>query len=367
MKIALVHDWYYVNGGAEKVVKAINDVFPECEHFALFDIMSDQDKLKILNTTNVTTTFVQKLPFISKLHRKYLQLYPYAIEQLDLREFDIIISSSSSVAKGVLTNSNQVHICYCHSPMRYAWDLYHNYIEESGFNQITRMYAKHVLHKLRLWDVMSSNRVDFFIANSNYISKRIKKVYRRDAKVIYPPVNTDYFSLDKNAARDYYFTASRMVSYKKIDLIVDAFVKNGKKLVVAGDGPEFKKIKSIAKDNIVFLGHVSNEKLKQYLQNAKAFIFAAEEDFGIAPVEAQACGTPVIAYGKGGALETVIDNKTGVFYYQQNVESLQDAIKKFDNLTFDYSAIREHSLKFSTQNFKATIKQHITTCAKNSF
>lgn len=366
IKIALVHDWYYVNGGAEKVIKAINEVFPDCEHFALFDIMPKEEKLKFLKTSKVTTTFAQKLPFISKFHRNYLQLYPCAIEQLDLSGFDIVISSSSSVAKGVLTNSNQVHICYCHSPMRYAWGLYHTYLKESRFNWITKSYAKYVLHKLRLWDVISSNRVDFFIANSNYISKRINKIYRRDSVVIYPPIDVNFFSLSENATRDYYFTASRMVSYKKIDLIVETFAKNGNKLIVAGDGPEFKKIKSKSKENIVFLGYISKEELKKYLQNAKAFVFAAEEDFGIVPVEAQACGTPVIAFGKGGALETVIDNKTGVLFYEQTTESLQKAIERFENYTFDYSAIRKHSLKFSTENFKDKIEQYVIECAKEA-
>lgn len=359
MRIALVHDWYYVDGGAEKVIKALTEIFPDCENFALFDLMSNKEKSKILSNPKVTTTFVQNLPFISKFHRHYLQLYPYAIEQFDLSEFDLIISSSSSVAKGVLTNSNQIHICYCHSPMRYAWDLYHNYLSESKFNILTKIYAKYVLHKIRLWDVMSSNRVDYFIANSDYISKRIKKVYKRDSAVIYPPVDTEYFSFDENSFRDYYFTASRMVSYKRIDLIVETFAKNGKKLIVAGDGPEINKIKSKSKANITFLGHVSKEELKKYLQSAKAFVFAAEEDFGILPVEAQACGTPVIAYGKGGVLETVIDNKTGILFEEQTVESLQNAINKFEELVFNYQEVRQHSLKFSKDNFKELMHKFI--------
>lgn len=359
MKIALIHDWYYVNGGAEKVVKAITSIFPDCEHFALFDVMPDNDKLKIINTTQVTTTFIQKLPFISKLHRKYLQLYPYAIEQLDLRQYDLVISSSSSVAKGVLTNANQVHICYCHSPMRYAWDLYHNYLRESGFNWLAKLYAKKVLHKIRVWDIISSNRVDYFIANSEYIAKRINKVYRKESKVIYPPVDVNYFSLDKNSTRDYYFTASRMVPYKKIDLIVETFAKNGKKLYVAGDGPELKKIKSKSMDNIVFLGHISKPELKKYLQNAKAFVFASEEDFGIVPVEAQACGTPVIAYGKGGSLETVLDKKTGLFFYEQTVEKLDEAITHFEKSTFNYEEIRNHAITFSEERFKSEISEFV--------
>lgn len=359
MKIALIHDWYYTNGGAEKVIKALSKTFPDCEHFALFDVMSDTDKLNLLNTTKVNTTFIQKMPFISKFHRKYLQLYPYAIEQLDLRSFDLIISSSSAVAKGVLTNSNQVHICYCHSPMRYAWDLYHQYLSESKFGFLSGFYAKYVLHKLRLWDVISANRVDYFISNSEYISQRIKKIYRRDSTVIYPPVNVNYFNIIENPSRDYYFTASRMVPYKKIDLIVEAFAKNGKKIIVAGDGPELKKIKAKANSNVTFIGHIANEKLKQYLQNAKAFVFAAEEDFGIIPVEAQACGTPVIAYGKGGVLETVIENQTGIFFEKQTPESLNQAIDKFENMSFETTQIRENALRFSEDRFMEEIKLFI--------
>lgn len=359
MKIALIHDWYYTNGGAEKVIKTINKSFPNCEHFALFDVMSDTDKMNLLNTTKVTTTFIQKMPFISKFHRKYLQLYPYAIEQLDLRPYDVIISSSSAVAKGVLTNSNQIHICYCHSPMRYAWDLYHQYLEESKFGFFSRIYAKYVLHKLRLWDVISANRVDYFISNSAYIAQRINKIYQRKATVICPPVNVNYFSTVENPARDFYFTASRMVPYKKIDIIVEAFAKNGKKLIVAGNGPELKKIKSKANSNVTFIGQITNDKLKEYLQNAKAFVFAAEEDFGIIPVEAQACGTPVIAYGKGGVLETVIENKTGVFFDEQTPESLNKAIDKFEKMNFEPALIRENALRFSEERFIKEISEFI--------
>lgn len=361
MKIALIHDWYYTNGGAEKVIKAINNAFPNCDHFALFDVMSDSDKLNLLNTTKVNTTFIQKMPFISKFHRNYLQLYPLAIEQLDLRPYDLIISSSSAVAKGVLTNSNQVHICYCHSPMRYAWDLYQQYLKESKFNFLTKIYAKYVLHKIRLWDVMSANRVDYFISNSNYISQRINKVYRRDSQVIYPPVETNNFKLSQNPSRDFYFTASRMVPYKKIDLIVETFAINGKKLIVAGNGPELKKIKSKANSNVTFVGHITNDKLLEYIQNAKAFVFAAEEDFGIIPVEAQACGTPVIAYGKGGALETIIENKTGVFFEEQTSESLNQAIEKFEKMNFDPLRIRENALRFSEERFVEEIKTFVNS------
>lgn len=360
MKRALVNDWYYVNGGAEKVVKAINSIWNDFDHFATIDFLDDESRQFILNGKKVTTTFIQKLPGAKKNHRKYLQLFPLAIEQLDLSEYDVIISSSSSVAKGVLTNHNQLHICYCHSPARYAWDLYHFYLNEANLTKgIKAFYAKWVLHKFRIWDVLNSNRVDYFIANSNYVAQRIKKIYRRDSVVIYPPVDTELYTLEEEK-KDYYVTASRMVPYKKIDLIIEAFNEMpNKKLIVFGDGPDLKNIKKIAGNNIEFKGYATKEQLKAGFQQAKAFVHAADEDFGIVPIEAQACGTPVIAYGKGGLLETVIPNVTGVFFKEQTVESLKQAINEFDGIKFNYVTIRRHAEKFSTQEFTRKLKAFV--------
>ncbi|MFD2602356.1 glycosyltransferase family 4 protein [Flavobacterium suzhouense] len=360
MKKALINDWYYINGGAEKVIHSLNNVWDDFEHYALIDFLNDKDREFILKGKKANTSFIQRLFGAKKNHRKFLQLFPYAIEQFDLSQYDIVISSSASVAKGVITNHNQLHICYCHSPVRYAWDLYHKYLRDSGLTSgLKGMYAKYVLHKLRIWDVTASNRVDYFIANSQYIKKRIKKVYNRDAEVIYPPVDTAFFELQINK-QDYYFTASRMIAYKKIDVIVEAFNKMpNKKLIVAGDGPEFKKIKKIAKDNIEFIGFTNRDTLKIYMQNAKAFVFAAEEDFGIVPVEAQACGTPVIAFGKGGALETVKENETGVFFAEQNGDSIAEAVKRFEKLKFDHTEIRAHAGKFSKERFEKEIKEYV--------
>lgn len=360
MKIALVHDWYYVNGGAEKVIKSIVNLFPEIKHFALIDFLSKKDRDFILNGAKVETSFIQKLPTAKKNHRKFLQLFPYAIEQFDLSEFDVIISSSASIAKGVLTNTNQVHICYCHSPMRYAWDFYQPYLQAANLTKgLKAWYAKRVLHKIRKWDVISSNRVDYFIANSNYIAQRIHKIYRRDSDVIYPPVDVTNFSL-VNEKKEYYLTASRMVSYKKLDLVVRAFSKMpNKKLVVLGDGPDFNKIKKIATNNIELKGFVSKAELIKYMQDAKAFVFPAEEDFGIVPVEAQACGTPVIAFGKGGCLETVIKNKTGVFFKEHNEQSLIDAVEGFEKLKFDSNVIRKNAEQFSVERFEKEFKQYV--------
>lgn len=359
MKKALIHDWYYVNGGAEKVIHSFNRIWEDFDHFALVDFLNEQDRSFILNGKTTNKSFIQNLPTAKSNHRKFLQLFPYAIEQFNLKEYDLVLSSSASIAKGVLTNQNQLHICYCHSPMRYAWDLYHQYLKDSNLKGLKGIYAKFVLHKMRSWDLISSNRVDYFIANSEYIAKRIKKVYNRNSVVIYPPVDVKNFKLvDKK--EDYYFTASRMVPYKKIELIVRAFNKTpNKRLIVSGDGPEFNNIKKIAKANIELLGFVESDKLKLYLEKAKAFVFAAEEDFGIIPVEAQACGTPVIAFGKGGVLETVIKNKTGVFFYKQEEESIINALDEFETMTFDYSDIRKNAMRFSKERFESEIKDFV--------
>ncbi|AUS05223.1 glycosyltransferase family 4 protein [Pseudotamlana carrageenivorans] len=361
MRKALIHDWYYINGGAEKVLKSFNTIWGDFEHYALIDFLNKKDRNDIFigNNISVKTSFIQNLPTAKSNHRKFLQWFPYAVEQFDLKEYDLVLSSSASIAKGVLTNQNQLHICYCHSPMRYAWDLYHQYLKESNLKGLKGIYAKYVLHKMRTWDVVSSNRVDYFIANSKYIAKRIKKIYNRESVVIYPPVDVNNFKLvDKK--EDYYFTASRMVPYKKIELIVRAFNKMpDKKLIVSGDGPEFNKIKKIAKPNIELLGFIKSEVLKTYLENAKAFVFAAEEDFGIIPVEAQACGTPVIAFGKGGVLETVINKKTGVFFYEQEEESIIKALKDFETLSFNYYDIRAHAKRFSKERFEEEIKTFV--------
>jgi len=360
MKKALVHDWYYVNGGAEKVIHSINNIWNDLEHYALIDFLSEKDRDFILNNKSVNTSFIQKLPYAKSNHRKFLQFFPYAIEQFDLSEYDLVLSSSASIAKGVITNHNQLHICYCHSPMRYAWDFYHHYLEEANLKKgIKGLYAKYVLHKVRTWDIINSNRVDYFIANSNYIARRIKKIYNRDSTVIYPPINIEKFTL-KLEKDDYYFTASRMVSYKKIDLIVRSFNKMpNKKLIVAGTGPDFEKIKKIAKPNIELKGFVSERELTKLMQYSKAFVFAAEEDFGIMPVEAQACGTPVIGFGKGGLKETVLHKKTGIFFMNQQTDDIVKAVEVFEKESFDAHLIRNHALKFSKERFEKEIKNFV--------
>jgi glycosyltransferase involved in cell wall biosynthesis len=362
MKKALISDWYYVNGGAEKVIHSINQIWNDFDHFALIDFLNDEDRNFILKGKKVKTSFIQKLPTAKSNHRKFLQLFPFAINRFNLKDYDLILSSSSSIAKGVRTRKNQLHICYCHSPMRYAWDLQEQYLKDAGLNKgLKGFYAKKVLNKIKKWDVKNSESVDFFVANSNYVAQRIKAIYNREAIVIYPPVDVDFFSLEEQK-EDYYFTASRLVSYKKTQLIVEAFNELPHlKLIVAGNGPEFEKLQKMAKNNIEFVGFVDDLKLKNLLQKAKAFVFAAEEDFGIIPVEAQACGTPVIAFGKGGILETVVENQTGIFFTEQSFQKVKEAITIFEAIKFDPKIVRENALKFSKIRFENEIKNFVET------
>lgn len=360
MKKALISDWYYINGGAEKVIHSINSIWKDFDHYALIDFLNDEDRGFILNGKKVKTSFIQKLPTSKQNHRKFLQLFPIAIERFDLKDYELIISSSSAVAKGVKTRKDQLHICYCHSPMRYAWDLQDQYLKDSGLDSgLKGFYARFVLNKIKKWDVRNSENVDYFIANSHHIAQRIKKIYNRESTVIYPPVDVDFFNLEEQK-EEYYFTASRLVSYKKTQLIVEAFNELPHlKLIVAGDGPEFDKLQKIAKSNIEFVGFVNSLRLKVYMKKAKAFVFAAEEDFGIIPVEAQACGTPVIAFEKGGTLETVVENKTGVFFQEQTAQNIKEAVINFEKKKFDPKTIRQHAMKFSKQRFENEMKAFV--------
>lgn len=345
MKSAIVHDWLITLGGSEKVLKEMKSLFPS----EIYTLVKNPVISKFF-AEKIHTSFLQKLPKSSRYYKNLLFLYPLAIEHFDLSNYDLILSSSHCVAKGVLTHQNQLHICYCHTPMRYGWDLYHSYLKELGF--LKKPFAKVVLHYLRGWDLNSCNRVDFFIANSKYVSKRILKIYKRDSVVIYPPVDISFFEPIKEK-EDFYVSASRLVPYKRVDLIVDAFNEMPhRKLILIGDGPEYLKIKNRAKNNIEVLGSISDLDLKKYLQKAKAFIFAAEEDFGILPVEAQACGTPVIAFKKGGALETVLENQTGLFFEKQDHKSIIEAVNRFENMNFSYELIRKNSERFSIERFR---------------
>jgi glycosyltransferase involved in cell wall biosynthesis len=359
VKVAIVHDWLVVSGGAEKVLKNIIECFPTADLFSIVDFLDDRDCVK---GKPVETSFIQRLPFARKRYRAYLPLMPIAIEQVDLSGYDLVISSSHAVAKGVLTGPNQLHVSYVHSPIRYAWDLQHQYLREAHLTSgLKSAMARVLLHYIRGWDSRSANGVDHLLANSHFIARRIQKAYHRDATVIYPPVDLKNMTMCTRKD-DFYVTASRMVPYKRIDLIVQAFSKTPeRRLVVIGDGPEMKRIKAVAGHNVAILGHQPSEVLVDHLRRARAFVFAAEEDFGISVVEAQACGTPVIAFGRGGALESVVglpfERPTGVFFGEQTAESLLSAVVQFEHSghLFDPHQIRRNAERFSSENFKTAL------------
>lgn len=364
MKVAIVHDWLTTYAGAERVLEQLLKVYPQADLFAVCDFVPEAER-GFLQGKRPNTTFIQKLPGAAKHYRSYLPLMPLAIEQLDLSAYDVVISSTHAVAKGVLTGPDQLHISYVYSPIRYAWDLQHQYLRESGLDRgLKGWVAKWLLHKIRQWDLRTANGVDCFIADSGFIRRRIQKVYRREAEVVYPPVDVHAFTL-REQKEDFYLTASRMVPYKRIDLIAEAFTAMPEKqLVIIGDGPDMAKIKAKAGANVHIMGYQPFEVLRDHLQRAKAFVFAAEEDFGIAPLEAQACGTPVIAFGKGGALETVVgkglsQSPTGVFFGEQSIRSLIEAVGQFEAepTAFSPSACRAHALTFAPEVFRERISE----------
>lgn len=368
LKIAIVHEWLVDHSGSEKVLEEMLNVFPNADLLAVVEFLPKSLK-HFIKHKKVETTFIQKLPFAKTKYRNYLPLMPFAIEQLDVSRYDIVISNSHAVSKGVITHSEQLHICYCHSPIRYAWDLHHEYLRSAGLQKGVKAFiAKFFLHYLRLWDLATVNRIDYLIANSRYIASRINKVYKREASVIYPPVSTNSFNLNENK-EEFYLAASRMVPYKRIDLIVEAFkFLPKKKLVVIGDGPDFVKIKKMAPSNVTLLGFQSFQVLKETMEKAKAFIFAANEDFGIIPVEAQACGTPVIYFDKGGAKETVIPRKTGIPFSEQSIDSLINAIKEFEDNqdNFVLKDIYQHAQKFNKSVFKTAFKEFVLARLKEN-
>jgi glycosyltransferase involved in cell wall biosynthesis len=365
MRVAIVHDWLVVYAGAEKVLEQLLVLYPEADLFSIVEFLPPNHR-DFIGNRDVHTSFIQKLPFARSKYRQYLPLMPFAVEQFNLSGYDLVISSSHAVAKGVLTGPDQLHISYVHSPIRYAWDLQHQYLKESGLQRgLKGGVAKWFLHHIRLWDYRTANGVNAIASNSQFIANRIWKIYRRSATVIYPPVDVNRFTF-KEEKEDFYLTASRLVPYKKIDLIVEAFAKMpDKKLIVIGDGPDYVKIKAKTAPNIQLMGYQCDEVLQKYMQNAKAFIFAAEEDFGIAPVEAQACGTPVIGYGKGGLLETVkgidAEDPTGIFFYEQSIESLMQGIQQFEEHKDRILPIncRKQALLFSTEMFCHKFKQFV--------
>ena len=367
LKVAIVHEWLTTFAGSEKVTEQLLQMYPHADLFAVVDFLPAQDRAFLQGRTP-RTTFIQRLPGAARHYRSYLPLMPLAIEQLDVSAYDLVISSNHAVAKGVITGPHQTHISYVHSPMRYAWDLQHQYLNESGMARgVKSAVARLCLHYLRFWDQRSANGVDHFAANSAFIAKRIQKAYRRQATVVYPPVDIDAFQLHAQK-EDFYLCASRLVPYKRVPLIVQAFAAMpDKRLIVIGDGPDLARVQALATANVQVLGFLPTARLVHHMQRAKALVFAAEEDFGITPVEAQACGTPVIAYGRGGSLETVRadgDAPTGVFFSAQTVESITAAVQDFDADPgrFHPTAIRQHAAQFSRENFRARMADFIAHC-----
>lgn len=364
VKKAFIHEWFTVPAGSELCVESFTNIWNDFDFFALVDFMSNEDRAKYIKGKPVTTSFIQNLPLAEKHFRNYLPLFPIAVEQFDLSGYQLIFSNSHAVAKGVLTRHNQLHVCYCHSPIRYAWDLYHQYLREGKLERgVKSAIARYMLHRMRNWDFITAGRVDYYMANSAYTAARIKKIYGREAAVIYPPVDVHKFSAD-TAKEEYYLTASRLVPYKRIDLIVEAFAKMpDKKLLVIGQGPEMHKVKAKATRNIEVLGYQPDSVLHEHMKKAKAFLFAAEEDFGIIVVEALACGTPVIAFNRGGTAETVTDGVTGIHFTEQTAAAIMDAVRTFEKQQhgFNPAAIRLAAERFSRPRFE----QEVATFVNN--
>lgn len=355
-RVAVVHEWPVVYAGSEQVVAAILEVFPHADAYAL---VHDPDELRgtPLEGVEFRTSFIQSLPLAKKKYRAYLPLMPLAVEQFDLREYDVIISSNHAVAKGVVTRADQLHFSYVYTPSRYVWDLYQDYLSDSNATQGPKSWMiRLVLHYIRLWDAVAANRADAYATLSHYVARRIWRTYRRPSRVIYPPVEVERYRPDL-PREDFFVAVSRFVPYKRMDLIVKTFTQMGKPLVVIGDGPDFAKARRMAGPKVKLLGYQSNEVIADYLQRAKAFVFASEEDFGIAPVEAQAAGCPVIAFGKGGALETIVGwpgpAATGLFFDHQTPESLEKAVRLFEEREgeFDSSDCRRNAERFGGKRF----------------
>ncbi len=360
MKICLVHDWLTSYGGAELVLKTMLEIWPDAPIYTL--IYDPEGPCReIIQSTEVHGSFINRFKRAKRNHRKFLPLMPLAIEQFDLSDYDVVISSSHAVAKGVITGPEQLHIAYVHTPIRYAWDLQNQYLADAGLTHgLKGFLARALLHYIRIWDLRTVPGVDHFIANSHFVAERIWKHYKREAAVIHPPVEANRFTLQPQK-QDYYLSVSRLVPYKKVGMIVEAFRRMPeKKLVVIGDGPEMARLKQINAPNVNLLGFQDNEAVAKAMQDAKALIFAAEEDFGIVPVEAQACGTPVIAYGKGGALETVIPGETGFFFDEQTPDSLIAAVEQFESApALNPERIRENAERFDKDRFKTVLKTFV--------
>ncbi len=352
IKTAIVHDWFAGYAGSERVVESLTNIWNESDVFVLFSFLNDEEKRIIIKDNLLHTSFLQKIAS-KKNYRNLLPLFPFAVERFNLSKYNLVISSSHAVAKGAKTNNDQLHICYCHTPVRYVWDLREQYLSQVNLKSGLKGWAADkVLNYMKKWDLKTKNRPDYYVANSRYIAERIKRIYNVEAEVIYPPVDTEKFKYEP-VKENYYLTASRFVPYKKIDLIAEAFTRMPeKKLIIVGEGPEEGKIKSKSGKNIEFVGYKTAGELSGFMQKAKAFVFAAEEDFGIVIIEALSCGTPVIALNKGGSAETVINNEYGILFDEQSPASLIDAVRKFES---NESAFNSYDLSEYAKNFRRKI------------
>lgn len=352
-KVAIVCDWLTNYAGAERVVAAIAEIFPDAP---IYTSIYNEEKMREFKGKDVRQSFIGKLLFAKKKHQMYITLMPYAFEGMDLDEYDLVISSSHACAKGVITSPDTVHVCYCHSPTRYCWDGSHAYVKNYGWYKWPfKFYIDRKISQLRKWDRLAAERVDHFIANSKFVAGRIEKYYDRESEVIYPPVDIENFEMSKQPGQ-YYLALGRLIPYKRFDLLVDTFNSLGLPLYIIGDGKEFASLKAKAADNVKMLGFVPEGTLRNYYANARAFLFPQKEDFGITAIEAMAAGKPVIAYKAGGALETVKDGKTGIFFEEQTIGSLSEAVKKCEKMLkdgkFDPKVIRKHAETFSKERFK---------------
>ena len=363
MRVAIVHYWLVGMRGGEKVLEEFCRLYPQADIFT--HVYVPEKTSALIKRHRITTTFISRLPFAARFYKKYLPLMPAALEELDLTSYDLVISSESGPAKGVITHPNAVHICYCHSPMRYLWDQYQTYRGNSGL--LTRLFMSLTMPFLRVWDVSSAARVDRFVANSSFIARRIAKAYRRDAAVIFPPVDVDAFTIADAPKRDFYLCAGQLVPYKRVDLAIAACNRLGRRLVIVGTGSETARLRAMAGATIEFKGWASFEELQDLTRNCRALLFPGEEDFGIVPLEAMAAGRPVIAYGSGGALDTVVEGETGVFFHEQTVEALQAAIEHCESVEggFDPQRIRRHALGFRRDVFRETFRAFVETATRD--
>jgi glycosyltransferase involved in cell wall biosynthesis len=355
-KIAIVADWLTNFAGAERVILKLHKMFPNAP---IYTSVFNAKKMMPFMDAVIHTSFIQKLPRAKEKHQPYLKLFPLAFEQFDLSQYDIVISSCHSCSKGIITKPETLHLSYCHSPMRYAWDNSHEYLRTYKIPWLFKKFIPKLIHNIRIWDRLAADRVDHFLTNSEFVRKRIKKYYKRDAKVIYPMVNVKDFYISTNEPKKYYLAVGRFTPYKRFDLIIDAFNELPYKLKIIGTGVAEKDLKKRAKSNIEFLGQVSEESLKDLYANCKALIFPQVEDFGITPLEAMASGRPVVAFNKGGALETIKDGETGVFFEEQNTLSLKGAIEKCEKTAWDSKKIKKHSSKFDEKIFESQFKEYL--------